>query len=38
MITDTGIVTKIKGDCQHERIWKIQKTYNKSINSFKEWM
>lgn len=25
MITDTGIVTKIKGDCQDERIWKIQK-------------
>ena len=22
---DTGIVTKIKGDCQDERIWKIQK-------------
>ena len=25
-IVDTGIVTKIKGDCQDERIWKIQKT------------
>lgn len=24
-IAYTGIVTKIKGDCQDERIWKIQK-------------
>lgn len=28
MITDTGIVMKIKGDCQDERIWKIRKLDN----------